>query len=138
MKNLNRMRYLLDNHSLSNKIMSHSSKRTDLYVLNEIVDEYAYTPAEAQKVARAGIQILSIEKKHLEKMKEIMQTHGGNLKLIRLYTSKGTGDVAMLAYVIAEKEMPETLFYEPYTLVTQDKELRLIAESYGIPCLATL
>lgn len=132
------MRYLLDTHNLSNKILSISAHRTDLYTLDEIVAEYAYSQKEVQKIARAGIQILNLEKKHLDKMKEIMQSHGGNLKLIRLLTSKGTGDISMLAFALAEKEIPETLFYEPYTLVTQDNELRLIAGSYGIPCIDTL
>ena len=132
------MKYLLDTHSLSNRLMSHSIRRTDLYILNEIMDEYAYSLSEAQKVTRAGIQILSIEKKHIIKMKEIMEAHGSNLKLIRLYTSEGTGDIALLAYALAEKEPTETLYPEIYTLVTKDNELRLVAESYGIPCLDTL
>jgi rRNA-processing protein FCF1 len=75
---------------------------------------------------------------HIVKMKEVMATHGDNLKLIRLYTSEGVGDIAMLAYVLAERDTPNKLFSESYTLVTQDKELCTVAKSYGIPCLADL
>ena len=102
------------------------------------MDEYAFSDAEARKVIRAGIKILGLEKKHLEKMKEIMTTQGDNFKLIRLYTSEGIGDVAMLAYILAEKNTTDTLFPETYTMVTQDKELCRIARIYGIDCLETL
>jgi hypothetical protein len=132
------MRHLLDTHSLSNKLMDSSTKRDDLYVLEDVMDEYAFSNTEAQKVTRAGIKILGLEKKHLEKMKEIMAAHGDNLKLIRLYTSKGVGDVAMLAYILAEKATTDTLFPETYTIVTQDKELCRIAATYSVACLETL
>jgi rRNA-processing protein FCF1 len=132
------MRYLLDTHSLSNKIVRPSARKNDLYILDEVMEEYAFSKAEVQKVTRAGIKTISLEKKHLEKMKELMSIHGGNLELIRLYTSEGVGDVAMLSYILAERDTPGTLFPEVYTLITKDKELRHIAESYGIKCLDDL
>ena len=132
------MRYFLDAHSLSNKLLNPSTKRDDLYVLEEVMDEYAFSDAEVQKAGRAGIQTLRLERRHLQKMQEFMAKHGDNFKLIRLFTAEGIGDVAMLAYVLAERDTPETLFPESYTLVTQDKELTKLAGNYGIPCLAAL
>ena len=118
--------------------MSSSAAVIPLVFTKALPFGYAYTDAEARSVTRAGIKVLTLGKKHVERMQEIMSKHGGNLKLIRLYTSEGTGDIAMLAYILAERDTPDTLFPETYTLVTQDAELRAVAESYGIPCVPSL
>ena len=132
------MRYLLDTHSLSNRLLGSFSRRGDLYVIPEVMEEYVYSEADARKVTRAGVQIVGLAKKHLERIKDVMAEHGNNFKLIRLYTSEGMADVAMLGFMLAERDSPDSLFSEPYTLVTQDKELHRIAESYGLTCLNTL
>lgn len=132
------MKYLLDTNNLSNRLIDSAIKREDLCVLEEIIAEYAFSDIDEQKITRAGIKILNLRRNHLEKMKEIMSVHGGNLKLIRLYKSEGAGDIAMLAYVLAERDTPDNLFSEEYTLVTKDKELCRVAKEYGISCLNDL
>lgn len=126
------MRYLLDTHTLTNQIMSRPSKRNDLFVIDEVADEYAFVKSEISKITNAGISIIYLTKKHLTKLTEIMTAHGSNLKLIRLCTGKGSADVLMLAYILSERDNPETLFNEEYTLVTKDKELTSVAKGYKI------
>lgn len=126
------MRYLLDTHTLTNQILSRSSKRNDLFVIDEVADEYAFVKSEISKITSAGISIIYLTKKHLAKLTEIMVAHGSNLKLIRLCTGKGSADVLMLAYILSERDNPDTLFTEEYTLVTKDKELTNIAKGYKI------
>lgn len=126
------MRYLLDTHTLTNQIMSRPLKRNDLFVIDEVADEYAFVKSEISKITNAGISIIYLTKKHLTKLTEIMISHGSNLKLIRLCTGKGSADVLMLAYILSERDHPETLFNEEYTLVTKDKELANIAKGYKI------
>ncbi len=132
------MRYLIDNNTLSNALLSRSLGRKDVFVVSEIVDEYAYIPEEVVKIKSFGINILEVGKKHLETAAKILNDHADNLKLIRLYTNKGCGDVMMLAYIVAEKEKPESLFTEEYTLVTRDKELISVAKIYGIKSVERL
>lgn len=132
------MKYLLDKNILTNNLMENSDKRDDLCVIQEVLDEAGITGSDIVKVRKAGIQVLKVEKKHLEKLIELMSVHGNNLKLINLYTGKGTADVVMIAYVLSERDNPRTLFVEEYTIVTRDKELIAIAGAYGINCISNL
>jgi rRNA-processing protein FCF1 len=132
------MRYLLDTNTLSNHLISKAFNRKDLFILSEVAHEFAFLKSEISKITGAGISILDVSKKHLEKLKEVMSKHGSNLKLIRLYTGKGTADVVMIAYILSERDNPETLFTEEYTLVTKDKELTSVAKSYNIKVVTTL
>jgi hypothetical protein len=118
--------------------MSRSLNRTDLFVIDEVADEYAFVKSEISKITSSGISIVYITKKHLDKLAEIMVTHGSNLKLIRLCTGKGSADVLMLAYIVSERDHPESLFTEEYTLVTRDKELTAVAKSYNIKTVTSL
>ena len=136
MKNLNSNNiYLLDTNILSHKILEKKVNQVNLCVLQEVVDEWATSKEDIRKISNMGIQIREIRKKHLKKMVEIISKHGDNLNLIRLYTKKGTADIAMLSYLIAEKENYETLFPEEFTLVTRDKELVKVAKGYGVNCV---
>lgn len=132
------MRYLLDTHIISSEILRASYRRDDLYVLSDVVGELGASDVEIQRVSSSRLNVIDLSKKHLEKLKEIMVKHGNNFKLINLFTGKGTADVAMLAYVLSEKESPDTLFQDDYTIITNDKELTTVAESYGINCLKNL
>ncbi len=132
------MRYLLDTHTLTNKIMSRSSGRNDIFVIDEVANEYAFVPSEISRINSAGISIIYLGKKHLDKLTEIMANHGTNLKLIRLCTGKGSADVLMLAYILSERDHPDTLFTDEYTLVTRDKELTAVAKSYNIKVIASI
>ena len=126
------MRYLLDTHTLTNQLITSSQKREDLFIIDEVADEYAFVKSEISKITSAGISIIYITKKHLDKLTEIMAIHGSNLKLIRLCNGKGSADVLMLAYIISERDHPESLFTDEYTLVTRDKELTTVAKTYEI------
>lgn len=132
------MKYLIDTHILTNRNLTSISKGNSVYILEETLGEHTESDMEIQKLIAANIGILTLEARHLEKMKEVMENNGANLKLIRLFTSEGTGDIAMLSFILAERDNEDTLFPESYKLVTQDKELRKVAESYGIICSETI
>lgn len=132
------MRYLLDTNTLSKSLIGRSLKRDDLFILDEVVDEWAFTQAELTSIKTSGIRTLTVSKKHLDKLVEVLTSHGDNFKLIRLYTGEGTADVVMLAYILAEKDDSYTLFPEDYVLVTQDRELISIATAYGIKSVPNL
>jgi len=132
------MKYLLDKNILSNDLTANISNRDDLCVTQDVLDEAFFTESEIKRIVAAGIKVLKISKKHLEKLKEVLSDHGDNLKLINLYSGKGTADVVMIAYILCEKNNSETLFPEDYTIVTKDKELISVAGLYGISCIPCL
>jgi hypothetical protein len=103
-------------------------------VLKEVVDEFAFSASEESRIRGGGIHVLTVSKKHLEKLKEVLSDHGDNLQLLNLYECKGAADIVMVAYILAESQDNATLFAEEYTLVTKDAELISVAESYGIKC----
>ena len=103
------MKYLLDTHSLSSKVIESAHGRKDLCVIEDVLDESSEKTVSSIK-NRQQIEILSIGCRHLKKLGEILKIHGANFKLIRLYTDEGTADVMMLAYVLSERDEPETLF----------------------------
>ncbi|MES2224900.1 MAG: hypothetical protein V4478_02840 [Patescibacteria group bacterium] len=132
------MKYLLDTNSLSNSTLKKCKGRNDVFILEDILEEYAFLNDEVLKIRNAGIKILALEKRHIDKMIEVLDVHGDNLELIRLYTSEGTGDIAMLAYILSERDSPQTLFPEEYTLITSDVALTDASTAYGIKCLTDL
>jgi len=132
------MRYLLDKNILSNRLLRNESKRSDLYVLQEVVDEFAFSSIEAARITSSGINILHVSKRHLEKLQVVLSEHGDNLKLINLFRGTGAADVVIIAYVLAERDNPNTLFPEQYTIVTRDAELTKVARSYGLSCAQEL
>lgn len=129
------MRYLLDTNSLSYAVVNRRGKSTDLFTLREVAEERTSDSDEMQKISRAGITILDLEPKHLKQMIDVMNEHAGDTKLIRLYTGEGAGDIVLLAFILAEHSTVEQMFPEKYTLVTTDKRLREVAETYGINCV---
>lgn len=126
------MKYLLDKNILAKDLTTNIARRDDLCVTEDVLAETTFTEQEINKIKQAGIKVIKLGKKHLEKLKIVLKEHGDNLKLIDLYTGKGTADVTMLAFVLAERESPETLFDEEYTIVTRDEELKRIASTYDI------
>jgi hypothetical protein len=132
------MKYLIDTNTLSNSILKKTSERNDIFVLQEVVDEYAYSDQELNNIARSNIQRLYVSKKHIDKLVEILKVHGDNFDLIRLYTNEGTSDVLLIAYILAERDKPESLFSDEFTIVTRDKELIKTANSYDIKCISNL
>jgi len=129
------MRFLLDKNILSKKLLRNDGGRTDLYVIREVVDEFAFSSFEESRIKGSGINVLTVSKKHLEKLKEVLSIHGDNLQLLNLYECKGAADIVMIAYILAEVQNPGTLFTEEYSIVTKDTELMSVAKSYGIKCI---
>lgn len=132
------MKYLLDKNILSNDLINNSQKRDDLCVTEEVLYEAGYTGKDYSKIRSARIQIVKLSKKHLDKLSLFMADHGANLKLINLFTGKGTADVVMISYILSERDNPESLFPEEYTIVTKDKELMSVADIYGIKCISKI
>lgn len=87
---------------------------------------------------KAGIKVLSLNAKHFERLLRVLEKHGDNFDLIRLFTAEGTADVLMLAFIIAESEEGAELFPEKWTLVTKDTGLLAAAKDYGITCTSEL
>jgi rRNA maturation endonuclease Nob1 len=132
------MKYLLDTHTLTNLPAIAAGRRDNLCVINEVAEEYAFVESEIVKLKSAGISIIHVSDRHLKKLKEVMALHGANTKLIRLWTGTGTADVVMLAFVLSERDEPQTLFPEEYTIVTRDNELTTVAKSYGINTMSRI
>ncbi|MBU3668860.1 MAG: hypothetical protein FGM57_02750 [Candidatus Taylorbacteria bacterium] len=134
------MRYFLDTNSLTSDVMALARHRKDIYVIQDVLDEFANSSAEVQRVRLSGIQIVDLSAKHLDKMKEVMLSHGDNFGLIDLSLGEGRADVAMIAYILSEKDSPDTLFGlgQEYVIITKDKPLTEVAKSYGINCIESL
>ena len=126
------MKFLLDKNLLTKELKLNASNRDDLCVIQDVLDEGPFTEADIKTIKSAGVKVLRVAKKHLEKLKDVLSTHGENFKLINLYTGKGTADVMMIAFILAERDNPDTLFSDEYTIVTNDKELISVAKSYEI------
>ena len=99
---------------------------TKLYTLSQ--EDKRFTPPLKQ-LFRA------FEECHYDKLKVVMQSHGKNLNLIRLYTNEGAGDIEIISYILAERENNPPLFKNDYNLVTKDVAAIKVAKSYGITCL---
>jgi hypothetical protein len=132
------MKYILDKNILTSDMKRNIEKRDDLCITEDVLDEAGLTDQEISQMMKSGIKILNVSKKHLLKLTEVMALHGSNLKLINLYTGKGTADVVMIAYILSERDNPESLFTEDFTIITNDKELTTIAVSYGIQCISQI
>jgi rRNA maturation endonuclease Nob1 len=131
------MRYLLDTNSLSKDVLDLASKRADFFVIRDVLDELPTAEEDQRRIRAAKVNILEVEPKHLAKLLEVMNKYGDDLKLVRLYTGEGTADVVMLAYVLADREAShEKLFYEEWTLVTDDAELRRVSAENGIASMS--
>lgn len=131
------MRYLLDTNSLSKDILGIASNRSDFFVIRDVLDELSMTEDEQRKLRAAKVNIVEVAPPHLMKLVEVMRKYGDNLKLVRLYTGEGTADVMMLAYVLADRETKhERLFYDDWTIVTDDAELRRVSSEYGVTSIS--
>lgn len=129
------MKYILDKNVLTNTLRENIHKRHDLCVTQDVLEEAGFTKQEITKIKKSGVHILKVLGKHLEKLTEVLATHGGNFKLINLYLGEGSADVIMISYILAEQENNLCLFPEEYTLVTKDLELTSVAASYNINCI---
>jgi rRNA-processing protein FCF1 len=132
------MKYLLDRNILSNKLTENAQNEYDLCITQDVLDESNFTKQDISRIKSQGIQTLNLSKRHFEKLKEVMASHGTNTSLINLFTGQGAADVAMMAYILAEQEADKTLFPEQYSIVTKDTELTKVAQSYGINCVTGL
>ncbi len=132
------MKYILDKNVLTNDVTENIGKRDDLCITQDVLEEAGFSDQEIIKIKKAGVHVLNVSKKYLEKLVEVMVIHGNNLKLINLYPGKGTADVVMIAYVLSERDNPETLFTEEYTIVTNDKELISVAKKCSIECVTQI
>ena len=129
------MPYLLDTNSLSNPLLRQAPQHDDWFVLREVYEEFATTNEREQQINRSGINVLQPKGKHFRYLSSVLTEHGDNLNLISLLSNEGKADVLMIAFALAEREMPDTLFPQLYTIVTKDEELIRIAELYGFTCL---
>lgn len=133
------MRYFLDTNSLTNLVINQARNRGDIYILQDVLEEFSNSTVETSRIERSGINIVDLSAKHLEKMKKVLSEHGHNTGLIDLSSGEGKADVSMLAYILSEKENPDSLFaVGDYSIITKDKTLAEVAQNYGIGCLDEL
>ena len=129
------MRYLIDANSLSSDLLGYAKGHRNFYVIEDVIDEMRGSDG-AQKIRAADIKTIHITKKHIDKLYEILEAHGKNLRLIRLFTNKGAADVLMLAVALADGDGQIRMFDDhDWTIVTRDKGLIETAGKYGIACL---
>ena len=126
------MKYILDTNSLNKHLIKRAGTRKDVCIIQDVEDEHTSYGSNPSRVR--GVEILYPAKKHLLRLQELLKTEGDNFNIIRLYTGEGTADVMILAFILAEKETPDTLFPDTYTVITQDKGLTSVAKKYGISC----
>ena len=132
------MNYLLDTNALTGTALRDEAYRTQVFVIRDVADEFGTTKTKADQLSRSNVQIRELEAKHFEGLKHLMDTYGGNTKLMNLLTNEGKGDVLMLAYVVTERDRSESLFPETFTIVSEDKELIRVAKELGIATLPRL
>ena len=132
------MRYLIDKNLLTHEIMKNETRRYDLCIIEDVIDEAGMNADQIKSINQRGIQCLKVSKHHLEKLKIIMTSYGSNLKLINLCHGKGSADVVMLAYILSEQEIAGTLFINDFTILTKDKELINVATQLGIKTIGLL
>lgn len=132
------MKYLLDTNALSLDFLRHNRRRTDVCTIQDVVDEHTSYGSKPSRIDGTGIEVLQVRAKHITILKRILITEGGNTDLIRLFTSEGAADAMIIAFIVAEREVRDTLFSEDYTIITRDTGLRAVATKYGIPCLTTI
>jgi hypothetical protein len=132
------MKYLLDTNSLNLQTLQHGPKRKDICTIQDVVDEHTSYGSKTSRVESAGIDVIQIRTKHLLRLSELLAIEGSNTSLIRLYTSEGTADVMLIAFVLSEREIKDTLFDEEYTIVTNDEALIAVALKNRINCVFRL
>jgi hypothetical protein len=126
------MKYLLDAHALSNAVIGESKRRDDLFIVEDVLSEWANTDAQKGRVTNS-FNIIPVSYEQLVQAQNIMEAHGDNLKLVQLYNDKGTGDIMMLAHVLNVREKRRTaLFEEEMVIVTKDAEVKKVAAEYQI------
>lgn len=132
------MKFILDTNSLNKHIINRAAARNDICTIQDVEDEHTSYGSNPSRVQSSGVEVVQIRAKHLRSLQELLITEGANFDLIRLYTSEGTADVMILAFILAERQFPETLFPDEYTIVTRDKGLTAVAAKNNIPCLTTI
>lgn len=128
-------RYVLDKNILTNNLVSNITKRYDLCVSPDVIDEAQYTEKEISDLRNSGIMILARSIKYFDFLQQVMTTHGSNLKLINLFTGKGTADIGIIAHILAERDNIDSLFPEEFVIVSKDLELKAVASTYKISCI---
>lgn len=132
------MKYLLDTNSLGLQVLRASPQRTDVCTIQDVIDEHTSHGSKPSRIDGTGIDVLQIRAKHLIVLQRILAEEGANFDLIRLFTAEGMADAMIIAYIVAEREVKDTLFDEDYTVVTNDAGLRAVAIKYQVACVKTV
>ena len=132
------MKYLLDTNSLNLQVLRESPQRNDVCTIQDVIDEHTSHGSKASRIDGTGIEVLQIRAKHLLVLQRILADEGANFDLIRLFTAEGMADAMIVAFVVAEREVKDTLFDEDYIVVTNDTGLRAVATRYQVTCVTTV
>lgn len=124
--------YLIDKNLLTKEILNNTQKMNGLCLLQEVIDEAGFSKEDVKDAKKNKINILEMSLIHLEKMQNLMATYGSNLKLINLFKNQGTADVAIIAFVLGEKERNSGLFNLEYSIVTKDNAIIELANKFDI------
>lgn len=130
------MKYLLDRNIFNKDLKFNTQHRQDLCITQDIIDESGFTRQDTVRIKGFKLQVLKFKKSHFEKLKELLEEIGHNLKLLNLYLGEGTADIMMIAFILAERDEDKTMFPEEYTIVTKDAELTTVAKAYNIGCVS--
>lgn len=132
------MKYLLDTNSLGLQVLRASPQRNDVCTIQDVIDEHTAHGSKPSRIDGTGIDVLQIRAKHLTVLQRILSEEGANFDLIRLFTAEGMADAMIIAFIVAEREVKDTLFDEDYTVVTNDAGLSAVAAKYQVACVTAV
>lgn len=134
--------YIVDTNLLSKDVLVRSQGRSDLIILEEIFQERTQKdPVLERSIRESSIRIISLETHHYNKMKEILRDYGDQQNLLSLLLNEGSADVAILSFIIAERELASNALpeiREEFIIVTNDNGLIEVAEAYSIKVQTSL
>lgn len=128
--------YIIDTNLLSKEVLSLSQVRSDLMILEEILYEKTQGDSvEEQSIRNSSLKVVKLETHHYKKMVEVLSECGDRQDFLSLWLNEGVADVAIVAYILAERErLASTLpgVGEEFIIVTNDIGLTEVAADYGI------
>lgn len=134
------MKYLIDTNSLSKSLLKHIKQQGfgNFYVLKDIQYDGELTKPELERIKDAGVKIIVPEADCFKQVREIINSEAENESLISMFKNEGSLDVLMLAYVLFKRneESEHKLFYDEFTIITNDKGLSTTAQNYNVQCIS--
>ena len=59
------MKYFLDTNSITNSTIDEAKTRNDIYLIQDVLDEFSNSNAEVMRIKRAGIKVVELSVRHI-------------------------------------------------------------------------